>query len=107
MNHFQKMLVAGTVALVAIGGTANAEMSKGAEPAIEAHVYVLSQLPKGDTMRSVFTNLQVSREKMDTAQASVAQNPALKNELLSKNVELNNIVAVHAWGNDTFDVYVR
>lgn len=107
MNRFHKILIAGTVALVAIGGTANAEMNNGAEPAIEAHVFVLNQLPKGDPMKSAFTNPQVRREKMAAAQATVDQNPALKNELLSKNVELNNIVAVRAWGSDTYNVYVR
>jgi hypothetical protein len=106
MQEKQEMLDQGTTGSVAGGMLSGSDMGSWSDGKITV-------VPVG-TLDDTDPNKQVLQERMKTnpdevaaLQSTIQANPALKAQLESQNVQLNNIVAAEKAGDGDFTFYVK
>lgn len=112
MSNIMKVSLAAVLATAAMTGLSHAAMSAADKAlATDHHPRIIINSPdeieKHDPFQDFLGSLTPNSPEARAVQTAIRENPVLRKELLSQNVELKNVIYADEASDGSFVLYVR
>jgi hypothetical protein len=112
MSHIIKVSLAAVLATAAMTSLSHAAMSAADKALATDHnpriiISTPGEIEKHDSFQDFLGSLTPSSPEAREVQTAVRENPVLRKELLSQNVELNNVIYADEASDGSFVLYVN
>ncbi|MVA80384.1 hypothetical protein GOZ89_13235 [Agrobacterium vitis] len=112
MSRISKISLAAVLATAAMTGISHAAMSAADKALATDHnprvmISTPDEIEKHDTFQDFLGSLTPSSPQAREVQAAIRENPVLRRQLLSRSVELKNVIYADEASDGSFVLYVR
>lgn len=112
MSYMIKVSIAAVLATAAMTGISHAAMSATDKALATDHNphFVIStpdEIEKHDTFQDFLGSLSPTSPQAHEVQAAIRENPVLRKQVLSQNVEIKNVIFADEASDGSFVLYVR
>ncbi|BCH66029.1 hypothetical protein [Agrobacterium vitis] len=112
MSRIAKISLAAILATAAMTGISHAAMSAADRALATDHnprfmISTPDEIEKHDTFQDFLGSLTPTSPEAREVQAAIRENPVLRRQLLSQNVELKNVIYADEASDGSFVLYVR
>lgn len=112
MSQFMKVSLAVVLATAAMTGLGHAAMSSADKALATDHnprfmISTVDEIEKHDTFQDFLGSLTPNSPEVRQVQAAIRENPILRKQLLSQNVELKNVIYADESSDGRFVLYIR
>ncbi|MGV2128653.1 hypothetical protein ACQZ4Q_08765 [Agrobacterium vitis] len=112
MSRIAKISLAAVLSTAAMTGISHAAMSAADRALATDHnprfmISTPDEIEKHDTFQDFLGSLTPTSPEAREVQAAIRENPVLRRQLLSQNVELKNVIYADEASDGSFVLYVR